>query len=97
MTGDFSYYDKLDFDLKSPMHMFRLPLLCLGELGGRGWGWALPEKAAGSSPGPSDLLSFMRLRIVRRRPWQETLAGDCTETTFRRRKLREKTPLVPSS
>lgn len=73
MTGDFSYYDKLDFDLKSPMHMFRLPLLCLGELGGRGWGWALPGKAAGSSPGPSDLLSFMRLRIVRRRPWQETV------------------------
>ena len=98
MTGDFWYYDKLDFDLKSPMHMFRLPLrylsckLGLGELGGGGWGGVV-FGGGGRCVGrqltrPQGPVISCHLRRC------GSFAGD---TTFRRRKRREKTLLVPPS
>lgn len=97
MTGDFWYYDKLDFDLKfsnahvpftSPIHTL---LAGFGRVGG--WGgllaWALRGKAAGSSPGPSHLLSFTRLQSC------GSFAGDWHNISTKEAK-REDT-LVPSS
>lgn len=92
MTGDFWYYDKLDFDLKFSNASFFVHLFDTYPVG---WVW---ERGRGLGLGTAWEVSWLVPRAQSSLViYAVTHSSRKADTIFRRRKRKEKTPLVLSS